>query len=1610
MSLDNRAESRAENQKRDLISAVIERIHTRLGKGKATTAEAFVERFFRNVGADDMAARGAEHLYGAALSLWQLAAQRKAGQHRLKVFTPRTDEHGWRAGHTVIEIVQEDMPFLVDSVTQEMDRRGITVHMVIHPVLEVTRNAKGELTAIADAGDGPRESLMYLEIDEISSEAILADIEQALEGVLGDVRAAVADWQQMRSEALALADRLEKTKLSLPEAEISEACAFLRWAADDSLTFLGYREVDYEADGDVTRPRIIPGSGLGILKDEARLLFDGSRSITPVGDDNGEGRLLEIEKANHRSTVHRGVLLDVVSVERFDEQGKAVGAALFVGLFTSRAYSQSPRLIPYLRRKVAAVEARAGFATQGHARKALAHVLETYPRDELFQISEDDLLRISLGVLRLQDRKRVALFTRHDRYNRFVSCFVYVPRERLDNDLTDTMGDILAEGFGGDISAFAMALDEGVLARLHFVVSLGAGAVSEPDIDEIERQLIEAGKSWSDGLKLALIEARGEEQGLSLFGRYSSAFAAAYTEIHTPDQAVSDIERIEKTLASGHLGMNLYRPLEADESELYFKIYHQSGPVPLATVMPMLVDMGVKVVSTIPYEVELDGGTIWIHDFRMQLPEGANVDLARVREPFHHTFIRVWEGEMESDGFNRLVIGAGLDWRDVTLVRAFAKYLQQARLPYSLALVMDVLSQYPQAAELTCRLFDALLNPGLEGNREDIAQELQHEFDQTLDSVTNLDADTILRRFNNMVRACLRTNFWQPDEKGEPKSYVSFKLDSSQITGLPAPRPWREIFVYSARVEAIHLRGGTVARGGLRWSDRREDFRTEILGLMKAQMVKNAVIVPVGSKGGFVVKRPPAPSEGRDAFMAEGIACYRIFMSGLLDITDNLKAGDIIPPAHVLRRDRDDPYLVVAADKGTATFSDIANAVSESYGFWLGDAFASGGSAGYDHKKMGITARGGWEAVKRHFRELGRNIQEEPFTVVGVGDMSGDVFGNGMLLSRKIELVAAFNHQHIFLDPTPDTERSFNERERLFNLPRSSWADYDRACLSEGGLIIDRSAKSVTLTPQVRERFGFTVDKLAPNDLIRSLLKAQVDLLWFGGIGTYVKHSAESQADAGDKSNDALRVDAGELRAKVIGEGANLGMTQRARIEYALAGGHLNTDAIDNSAGVDCSDHEVNIKILLGDIESRGDITRKQRNNLLVEMTDEVSRLVLRDNYLQTQAISISERYGTAQLDSQARLMRDLEKSGLLNRAIEFLPDEAEISRRAAHNNGLTRPEIAVLLAYSKIWLYDQLLKSALPDDPKMVEDLVLYFPAQLRDRYRERIEGHQLRREIIATAVTNSLINRTGPTFISRLAETTGMAADDIARCYIVARDAFEVRAMWQEIEALDTLVPAEVQLDMLQATEALMERTVAWFLANARHPIAMSEEAENFGAGIARLKVGLETRLSENGLASLIRRRTRLTEKGVPEELAHAIASLPILAASPDVVAIARASGHQVEAVGQIYFAVGDKLGINWLRGAAGEIVSGNHWQKQAVAALIDDLFAQQSAITRRILEDEGAGAAGADAVEAWANGRRRAIDRLNSLIGELQGQPAIDLAMLAVGARALRALTLS
>ena len=1599
-----------------LLNDVFEFARGRLPEPTFKVVEPFLRHYYDFVDADDLQSRSIADLYGAALAHWQTAQRFVPGSERLRVYNPILEQHGWHSDHTVIEIVNDDMPFLVDSVSMAVNRLGLALHSVVHPVFRIWRGPDGSIVRVGqgaeDAADTRSQlaSFIHFEVDRCGDAAKLDALRDEIARVLRDVRAAVEDWPKIVELA-----RVTVKGMKAGEAgpEGMEARAFLEWMVADHFTFLGQRDYELVQHDIGFGLRAVPGSGLGILRDELRPA--GAAEVTPLppaaADIISGSSPIFLTKANSRATVHRPGYLDYVGIKLTGADGKVTGERRFIGLYTSTAYLVSAAEIPIVRRKCANIVRRAGFLPKGHLAKSLVTVLETYPRDELFQADEDQLYDIALGVLRLQEHQRTRMFVRRDRFDRFVSCLVFVPRDKYNTDLRQRIANLLTDAFNGESVEFTPLLSESTLARIHFVVHAKPGGMPHVDTRELEARLVHVTRRWQDDLADALLDAFGEEQGNRLLQHYADSFPPGYRDDYPARTAVRDIELIERVQGSERLAMNLYRPIESVPRAFRFKVYRAGLPIALSRSLPMLEHLGVRVDEERPYLIEaLDATPAWIHDFGLELADDAEFDIERVKDLFEDAFEQVWTGGIESDDFNRLVLRAQLSAREVTILRAYAKYLRQVGSTFSDAYIERAVTGNPAIARMLVELFIARFDPVLGDTREARVDSLLKTIDSALDQVPNLDEDRILRQFLGVIKATQRTNYYRFDADGHPKPYLSFKFNPAQVPGLPEPKPMFEIWVYSPRVEGVHLRGGRVARGGLRWSDRREDFRTEVLGLMKAQMVKNVVIVPVGSKGGFVVKNPPPQTE-RDAWMREGIACYQTFLRGLLDLTDNLTGTTVVPPPDVVRHDPDDPYLVVAADKGTATFSDYANAISQEYGFWLDDAFASGGSVGYDHKKMAITARGAWESVKRHFREMGVDTQATDFTVVGVGDMSGDVFGNGMLLSPHIKLVAAFDHRHIFLDPNPDPAVSLAERGRLFGLDRSSWADYDPSLISAGGGVFPRTAKTIPLSPAVQSVLGISAPALAPAELMRAILQAPVDLLYNGGIGTYVKASRETHLQVGDRANDAIRVNGADLHCKVVAEGGNLGLTQLGRIEFAQRGGRINTDAIDNSAGVDCSDHEVNIKILLGLVVSDGEMTEKQRNALLAEMTDEVGLLVLQDNYYQTQALSIAGRYGVELLDAEARLMRYLERAGRLNRVIEFLPTDEEVAERQAAKQGLTTPERAVLLAYSKMWLYDALLESSMPEDPLVSDMLIEYFPKPLRQRFSEPMQRHPLRREILATHLTNALVNRVGCEFVHRLMEETDAQPGDIVRACIMARDVFDLDDVWRSIDALDNRVADDVQARMFVEVARLVERSALWFLRQLQSGAVSGGDVAGLLArcrdAAQRLAPQWPALLPSADLEALSERQRVLVDAGVDSELAVRIASGEISAALLDIAEVASTCGRSLELVAGVYFALGTLLNYGWISERAAALPAPTHWDMLARATALAELARLKRALTTSALAGADEASTPDALVQAWREKRTAQLERYARLLADLRATGGASLSMLLVIVREMAAL---
>jgi glutamate dehydrogenase len=1573
----------------------------------AADLERFIVPYYADIAEEDILAQSPEDLYGAVLSHWEFGAKRLPGETKVRVFNPNPKQDGWKSPHTIIEMVNDDMPFLVDTTTMTLSRLGAGIHLTVHPIYHVKRDARGTLTRVdGERGEGMiTESWMHIEVDSQGGAETLAKLEAALQSAMRDVRATIGDWQAMRDKLKQVREAVQTHRSVLGDAEVDEGLKFLEWLGDNHFTFLGVREYALGEENGEEVLKLVPDSGLGILRD-SHAKISQSFLVLPK-DVRKRARAKEfmiITKANSQATVHRPGYLDYVGVKRFGADGQVLGEWRFLGLFTTSAYATSPRDIPVLREKVAEVMRRSELPANSHDGKALMHILETLPRDELFQSTTDELFETAMGVVQLQERQRVKLFIRRDSFGRFFSCLIYVPRDRYTTLVRQKIENVLYQALNGKSAEHTVALSDSALARLHVIVRTTPWQLPQYERGALEKEIQRAVRSWQDELKDALVEKLGEEHGLKLFARYGNHFPAAYQEDIKPKAAVFDVEQVDALSASEGLRMSLYRPLNAPPGYLRFKTFHREQTIPISDALPMLENMGVRVISERPYELELaDGSLVWIQDFELIRP--GELDVEAVKVAFQEQFARVWRGEAESDGFNRLVLGAGLDWRQTTLLRAYCKYLLQTGISFSQAYMERALYTHPTLAASLVHLFEARNDPAKASKRDHLTQQHSAEIAAALEQVSSLDDDRIIRLFLATIMATLRTNYFQKDANGGHKAHVSFKFDPSQLE-LPLPKPMFEIWVYSPRVEGVHLRMGKVARGGLRWSDRREDFRTEVLGLVKAQNVKNTVIVPVGAKGGFYVKRPPAGGD-REAVLKEGVACYQTFLRGLLDITDNLAGTKVVPPKDVVRHDPDDPYLVVAADKGTATFSDIANGVSAEYGFWLGDAFASGGSAGYDHKKMGITAKGGWESVKRHFRELGVDIQATDFTVVGVGDMSGDVFGNGMLLSRHIRLLAAFDHRHVFIDPNPDAEKSFVERERMFNLPRSSWADYDAKLISAGGGVWPRSAKSIPLSKEAAGVLGVDPGNYAPAEVLRFILKAQVDLLWNGGIGTYVKATSESHAEVGDRANDAIRLNGNELRCKVVGEGGNLGFTQRGRIEYALAGGRLNTDFIDNSAGVDCSDHEVNIKILLNLVASEKSLGEGARNKLLAEMTDEVGALVLRDNYMQSQAISIAEVQAPGRISEHAYLIRALEKTGMLNRAIEFLPSDEGLKERRKAGKGLTRPELAVVLAYSKIDIYNGLLAGDVAEDPYLANELETYFPTPLQKRYGDLMPKHRLRREIICTAVTNSIVNRMGSTFAHRMQEETGVDASTVARAYTIARESLAMPALWEAVEALDNKVPAAVQVSMAVQSSRMLKHVTRWLIDRMRDKLDIAATVPLYQPGLATLVQHMPGVLSDDLAENFTRGVQQYTDVGVPDALARRIAAIGPLYAGLDVVDVAREGKLPVEVVAKVYFHIGRELRLDWLRARIEELSVEGHWQAVARGTLREDLYAQQRALAAQALQGARDSHAAMKQLEQWLSAHAGRLEHARRVLSDMQAANIADFPSLSVALQEIRKL---
>ncbi|AEF55763.1 NAD-glutamate dehydrogenase [Marinomonas posidonica] len=1602
-----------DHKKNELIERVELEINDHFGSADANDLIQLTRLYFQDSLTEDLANESIENLYGTIVCLWDFLKQKTPQKPKVRVYNPNYEEHSWQSTHTVIEILAEDMPFLVSSFNMALVRLGHTIHLTAHPAIPVERNKKGELQSINPTSKH-FEALIRFEIDRLSDANLLDQIKDEIIKSLADVSKTVTDWPQMKAHMNEVIRESEQLPHLKGNKEHQEILDFLRWVENNHFTFIGFRAYDLTKEGNETHLKLVEGSGLGTFRDandkkvKRDIVLQDNLASLAVDSSN----ILILTKSTAISTVHRPVHLDYLGIKRFDKNGKVIGEWRFFGLYSSAAYIARLQDIPLLRKKLDVIVEKANVDPNSHKGKNLKHILNSYPRDEMLQAPVEELFGTIESILAIQERRQLRVFLRKDIYGRFLNALVYVPRDRYNTELRIKMQDILMNACNGTSSEFNVQFSQLVLARVNFTIQI-ADPKQSPTIDaeDIQRKMQDAMSSWEDKLLSALHKSNGEESGNQLYTEYVPYLPAAYREDFSPNAAVLDIERLSQLADEGDISTHIYRQVGQAKNNYFFKVYGTGTTLILSDVLPILECMGLRVLEARPYELDQNGdGTAntWVVEFAISVDADVNLEKNTQREAFQDAFNQIFVRRVENDRFNALVLNASLTWRQVTMLRALTKYLMQLQLPFSLQYMQQTLEKNATIARLLVQLFEQRFDPSQTTKRDDKVQKLLEKIDLELDQVANLDEDRILKHYLSVIQAMLRTNFYQHNEQGEIKDYVSFKLDPSQIPAVPLPRPKFEIFVYAPWVEGVHMRGGKVARGGLRWSDRMEDFRTEVLGLVKAQMVKNAVIVPAGAKGGFVAKQLKK-NASREEVQAEVVHCYTTFISGLLDITDNLVQNQVVPPSLVQRYDEDDPYLVVAADKGTATFSDLANSISEKYGFWLGDAFASGGSNGYDHKKMGITARGAWESVKRQFKEIGIDCQTTNFTAVGVGDMAGDVFGNGMLLSEHTCLIAAFNHLHIFIDPTPDAASSFAERDRLFKLPRSSWEDYNKELISKGGGIFSRTAKSIPINADIRKALGIegNVKSMAPTDLINTILKAPVDLLWNGGIGTYVKAESESHADAGDSANNGLRVNGRELRCNIVGEGGNLGLTQLGRIEFAQKGGLISTDAIDNSAGVDSSDHEVNIKILLNRVVENGDMTEKQRNTLLAKMTDEVGDLVLRHNRGQSHVLSLINSRAPEKLTDHWRLIQSLVREGRLNREIEFLPTDGQIRKRLNKGQGLTRPEISVLLAYSKIKLSEQLVEDGIGEDADLMTQINQYFPTELTKRFGDQMASHPLAQEIIAGHVTNNLGNRMGASFSTYMQEETSASALNVVRAYMAAENIFGIPALWKAINGLDFVVPNAVLNGLLIRIQGLLERATLWLLRNTRESLSIQRLIASYKPGIDVISANIQAILTEPSQAHLTNIKAELTKEGIPEEMAETLSSMNYLFYGLDIIRVASNTESEVLDVAQTYFALEMDLELHWLRQRAAQLPAEDMWQRRAKAGLGDEVDNSLRTLTQEVIQSNPDIKALDQRLTSWKESNHDSIKHYRTTFSEIKVESELTLTMVTVAIRELRNL---
>ncbi|MBT4885529.1 MAG: NAD-glutamate dehydrogenase [Legionellales bacterium] len=1594
-------------KRQEIIKSVVSYAEKTLDGEKEQSFIGFLEEYYHNFSFEDIQNKSEENLFGAAISHWRLAQKKQPRQKKVDVFNPNIEHYGWESSHTVIHLVTDDMPFMVDSIKMELTRLGCNLHVIANLAgVVVNRDASGNIKKI-NAKQGSKEAFLVFFVSKLSEKEELEEVKNAVCSVVDDVEICVSDWQAMKDSMQQSIDEITQLKSGFDSDDVDETKKFLEWLLE-YFTFMGCRQYDTKGSGNKKGLYLVQGSSLGVLRDDSNSKVTRLYSELPPDTQKMalSKQILMISKTNTQSTIHRAVYTDVIGIKRFDNSGKVIGEKRFIGLFTSDAYDSDPSKIPILRKKVRDVINLSGFEHNIHSYKRLLHILKNLPRDELFQISPTDLCSMALGILEIQDKRKIKLFVRRDIFNRFVSCLVYIPRDNFNTELRIQVQDILLEEFNGLEVTATPSFSESPLARVHFIIRIDSQDFKDYDYEQIEQKIIKIARSWKDELLEKLLDKYGDHDGIKYYNMYARAFSAGYRDTYAPAIGASDLNYINNLSNVSDLEISVYRPATVSSNCLAIKIFQMNKPIPLADAMHILENMNLKVMTEKSFEVKTNTRhTVWVSDFEMKYVTGNEINIDDLGEKFQDSFRKIWNGEAENDKFNAMIIDASLDWFQISMLRAYARYFRQIGFNFSENYIQQTLLNNTVILKKIVAMFEIRFDPANEDTAAQQVQLLHEDILNDLEKIVNIDDDRIIRKYIEVILATDRTNYFQVNDDGDVKPYLALKLAPHRITEMPLPRPKHETFIYSPRFEGLHLRFDSVARGGIRWSDRQEDFRTEVLGLMKAQQVKNSVIVPSGSKGVFVPKCISADLS-RQEQNDEGIYCYKLFISGLLDITDNLIDSEVIKPNNILCHDGDDSYLVVAADKGTATFSDTANEISRQYGYWLKDAFASGGSIGYDHKKMGITARGCWESVKRHFLEIDIDINK-PFSVVGIGDMSGDVFGNGMLLSNKIKLIAAFNHKHIFLDPCPNTEKSFHERKRLFEMPGSGWCDYNSKLISKGGDIYSRSAKYINITPEVADLFDISDARLRPDELIRKLLKAQVDLLWNGGIGTYVKSVKETDVNVGDRGNDMLRIDGCDLRARVIAEGGNLGLTQLGRVEYELAGGRVNTDFIDNSSGVNCSDHEVNIKILLNQMVDSGDMTFKHRNKLLEEMTDEVAKLVLYDSFKTNIAISLAVKQMHESAGLLLRFMEKQEAAGKINLEVEFLPDKSTLTKRNTIGHFLTRPELSVLFSYSKIIMRAEILQGDFMNDDVMIDFVLKAFPSKISNKYTESLKSHYLYKEIAATILCNQFVLEMGITFVQQLHDELGANACDIVKSYIAAREILCIEDIIADVDNNYAKIPANLYLDILVTFRVIIRRITRWLLRNKKI-VNVTDTIEYYGNDAKLLLKNIPVLIDGSDKKEFTQVKQKMLNAGLSEALSKKIAVFHIAAPILNVIESSKEGVADVELFALVYFKLSDKLGISWLRKCINDYDVKSRWDIVARVSAQSDLDRHQRAITSTIIklnhDLNNQNLSPEKQISYWLTQNKVSVDRWLSNLAEVHALKSLDFAVVSVIIREL------